>query len=153
MIPAEVSGFTFHTALLMTFTWSAKLCLKFPMRPKRNEPIGFFSTVSPQDLFDRTPEVVVSQHPEHSCKLGERRLVCFQKRLLCGSRIGPMKCSAAGHASHAEHLNGLPFTSEIDARFVPIDLSLLTPGVGLRNECFVDNKSHLALSPPHISSD
>jgi hypothetical protein len=65
MVSAEVSGFTFHTAFLVTFTWSAKLRLKFPMGPKRNEPIGFFATVSTQNLFDRTPQVVVPQHPEH----------------------------------------------------------------------------------------
>src|SRR5438552_8499429 len=62
-----------------------------------------------------------------------------------------MKCSAAGHASHAEHLHGLPFASEIDARFVPIDLSFLTPSVGLRNKCFVYDESHLAFSPTHVS--
>ena len=57
VVPAEVSGFTLHTAFLMTFTGCAKLRLKFPMRSKCNESIGFFSTVSPQDLLTALPRL------------------------------------------------------------------------------------------------
>src|SRR5688572_31457276 len=66
VIPPEVSRFTFNAALLMTFTGSTKLRLKFPVRPKCNEPLGFFPAIASQDLFHRAGQIVVAQNPEHS---------------------------------------------------------------------------------------
>src|SRR5688572_20001948 len=64
-----------------------------------------------------------------------------------------MKSATAAHAPHAEHLHGLPFSCQVDTRFVPVDLSLLSPAVALRNKGFVYNKSHLTFSPPYISAN
>src|SRR5688500_6170780 len=87
VISPEVSRFTFNAALLMTFARSAKLCLKFPMRSKCNEPLGFFSAIASQDLFHRASQIVVAQNPEYSRKIGESQLVPLQERLLRRSRI------------------------------------------------------------------
>src|SRR4051812_24140169 len=49
----------------MAFTWSAELGLEFPVRPKRNEPLGFYSTIPTQNFLYRARQVVVPQQSEN----------------------------------------------------------------------------------------
>ena len=46
----------------------------------------------------------------------------FQKRLLRGMQISPVKRRAAGHPAHREHLQLGPFPAEIGLGLIPIDL-------------------------------
>jgi hypothetical protein len=64
--------------------------------------------------FDSARRVVVPQLGTR-LKMGERQLMRFRNLLCCSD--DSMKCSAAGHAAYGT-LHGLPFASEIDARFI-----------------------------------
>ena len=59
----------------------------------------------------------------------ESQFVGFQKRLLRRAWVRPMERGTAGHAAHRKHLQRLTLTSQVGVGFVPIDLSLVAPGV------------------------
>src|SRR2546427_6592793 len=99
MVPAKVSAFSFHAALLVTFSRCAELGLETPMRSESDESRRLLSLVSSQNLFHCTLEVVVTKSFENPGKISERQFVRFQKRLLAGVREGAMESSATGHAS------------------------------------------------------
>src|ERR1700692_444359 len=53
VIPTKISPFSFHTALLMSFSRRAELRLEAPMRSKSDESCRLFSLVSAQNLLNR----------------------------------------------------------------------------------------------------
>jgi hypothetical protein len=66
------------------------------------------------------------QNTKHAAKIGKRQLMRFQKRLLIGVRISPMKGAAAGHAAQAKHVRLARLAVELDPAFVPIHLRFAT---------------------------
>src|ERR1035438_4214641 len=105
MIPPIVPVFPFHAALFMSFARRAKLRFKSPMRPERDKPFGLFPLLPAQDLLDGAAQIIESKCLEHPAKVLECQFVRFQKRLLAGVWIGPMKRPAARHAAHAERID------------------------------------------------
>ena len=69
----------------------------------------------------------------------------LQECLLRGPKKRAMKGSCAGHAPHAENLQGLSLASQIRLRFVPVHLRLNPKGIGLRNESFSRQQTELFL--------
>src|SRR5437764_52952 len=107
MIASEVSTFSFHATLLMRFCGIAKLCFETPMRSEHKKTLRFLTPEATQYLLYRSSEIVIAETCKDSAKPGERQLMCFQKRLLRGMKIGTMKRRAACHAAHAEHVHSL----------------------------------------------
>ena len=70
-------------------------------------------------------QVVESKCLEYPAKVLECQLVRFQKCLLAGVRIGPVKRSAAPHAAHAEHIYFLLLAVDFGAGFIPVHLAFL----------------------------
>ena len=107
----------------------------------------------PQNLLYRALQVVVAQHPEHAAKIGERQFVSLQKCLLTCMRIGAVKCSAAGHAPHAEDIEFVLFTVQLRVGFIPIHLCFLTPPVRLGDEDLASDKPQLKLALAYVPSN
>jgi len=116
------------------------------MRAECYEAHRFLSPVAPQNLAYCAFQIVVPQHPEYAAKILKRQLVRLQKRLLSGVQIGPMKCRAAGHRAHCEHLHFGAFASKIGLGLIPIDLSLLAPAVALRHKRLPRDQAQLKFS-------
>src|SRR6266540_1153745 len=113
----------------------------------------FFPLAPAQNLAHRARQVVVPQDSEDTSKIIEGRFVRFQKCLLRRSLIGAMKSSSTGHTATGEDLRFLPLLSEQDPGFVPINLGLLSPLIGLRNVDFTTPQSHLLFALAHIPAD
>src|ERR1017187_685260 len=150
MVPAKVSAFSFHAALLVTFRRRTELGLEIPMRSEGDESRGLLSLVPSQNLFHRRAEVVIPKGLEHAAKICKRPLVSFQKGLLASMREGAMESSATGHAPHAKHVGLLPFFADVRIRFIPVHLRFLTPAVRLRNEQFLTDESQFYLALAHV---
>jgi len=103
-----------------------------------------------QDFLHGTFQVVVTQNTEYTAKIGERQLMRFQKRLLIGVRISPMKGATAGHAAQAEHVRLSGLAVELDPAFVPIHLRLATELIRLRHKDFMPQQAHGSLPGAHI---
>ena len=134
VIPPEESSFTFDAAFFMTLARCTEAGLKSPMRTEGNEARRLLAPVAAQDLFDRCAQVVVPQPLKDAAQVLEPEFVRFQKRLLGGAWIRAVKGCAAGHGAHREDLHGVPLAIEVDVRLVPIHLTLVAPGVLLRDE-------------------
>src|SRR6266705_4433747 len=134
MVPPELAPFAFYATLFMPFAWRAKLRLESPVRAESNEPRRLLPLMTPQDFLYGALQVVVTQHAEHTAEIGERQFVRFQKRLLVGVRIRPMKCAPAGHTAQAEHVRLAQLAVELHPAFIPVQLRLAAPGVGLWHE-------------------
>src|ERR1035441_4577251 len=93
VVPAKVSAFSFHPALLVAFSRGAELRLETPMRSEGDESRRLLPLVAPQNLLHRTLQVVVSQDSKYSTEIEKRSFMRFQKRLLAGVREGTMKSS------------------------------------------------------------
>src|SRR5215831_4101852 len=61
MVPAEVPAFSFHPALLVTLCRGTELRFEIPMRSEGDESRGFLSLVAAENLFHRTPKVVIAK--------------------------------------------------------------------------------------------
>src|ERR1700677_493490 len=129
MVAPELPSLAFHPTLLVPFPRRAELRFESPVRAESDELHRLFALMAAQDFFYRTFQIVVPQHAEDAAKIGERQLVRFQKRLLVGMRIGPMKGASAGHAAHAELIGLAPFAVEIRPTFIPVHLPLAAPGI------------------------
>ena len=112
------------------------------MRAESDEPRSFFPLMATQNLLHGALQVVVTQNAEHAAKIGECQLVRFQKGLLIGVRISPMKSAAAGHAAQAEHVCLAGLTVELHRAFVPIHLRLATELIGLRHKNLMPQQAH-----------
>ena len=97
MVPAEVTHFAFHAALLVAPRRIAELRLKAPVRAEGDQALRLLPLMAAQNLLHRALQVVVAQAPEHPTEIAKRQFVCFQKSLLRGVIVGHMKRSAAGH--------------------------------------------------------
>jgi len=95
-----------------------------------------------QDLLHGTLQVVIPQDLEHPRKEGKCQLMRFQKRLLGGVRIGPVKRPAAGHAAHAEHVYFAGHPIKLHPAFIPIHLRLTTELIRLRHKNLMTQKAH-----------
>jgi len=69
----------------------------------------------------------------------------LQEGLLGRSWIGQMEGGGTGHAPHAEDMQRLALIAELGLGLVPIDLGLLPPGVGLRDEGLLAQESERRL--------
>src|ERR1039457_3514401 len=98
IVPPELAPFTLHASFLVSLAWRTELRCESPVRAKTDEPCGLFPLMATQDFLHGTFEVVVTQNTEYTAKIGERQFMRFQKRLLIGVRISPMKGATAGHA-------------------------------------------------------
>src|SRR5580692_9301746 len=84
VIPAKISPFSFHPALLVAFSGCAELRLEAPMRSKSDESCRLFSLVSAHNLLHCTLEIVITTKTEYTPKISKGPLVPLQKRLLTG---------------------------------------------------------------------
>src|ERR1019366_8791430 len=116
VVPAKVSAFSFHAALLVAFSRCAELRLKTPMRSEGDESRRLLPLVAPQNLLHRTLQVVVPQDSKYSTDIEKRSFMRFQKRLLAGVREGAMESSSAGHAAHAKYVGLLSLSADIDRK-------------------------------------
>jgi hypothetical protein len=64
-----------------------------------------------------------------------------------------MKGAPAGHTPTGEDVRFLLLLSEQDPGFIPIDLRLLSPLIGLRNVDFTTPQTHLLFALAHIPAD
>src|ERR1035437_4922170 len=145
VVPAKVSAFSFHPALLVAFSRGAELRLETPMRSEGDESRRLLPLVASQNFLYRTLQVVITKSFENSSKISECPFVRFQKRLLAGVREGAMEGSSAGHAAHAKDVSLLPLAVDIRVRFIPVHLRLSTPNVALRNERLAAEQRQLDL--------
>src|ERR1035441_2108707 len=146
VVPTKISTFSFHPALLMTFSWRAELRLEAPMRSEGNESRGLFSLVSAKNLLHCTLEIVIATKTEYTAEIGKGPLVRLQKRLLTCVWEAAMECSSTGHASHAKHISLLSLSADLSQRLIPVHLRFYAPAVRLRNERLVLNEFQLNLS-------
>src|SRR5437660_1701671 len=151
MVPPKLPAFAFYTAFFVTFSWSAELRLKSPVRAERDEPRRLLALVSPQDFLYRALQVVVTQHPKYAAKMRKRQLVRFQKRLLGCVWICPMESAPARHAAQAEQIRLTCLAVELRPALVPIHLPFVAPRVRLCNECLPPYQPHRRLLLAHIS--
>src|SRR5580700_1492011 len=79
VIPAKISPFSFHPALLVAFSGCAELRLEAPMRSKSDESCRLFSLVSAQNLLHCTLQIVIPKSFENSQEISKPQFVCFQK--------------------------------------------------------------------------
>src|ERR1022692_138904 len=153
VVPAKVSAFSFHPALLVAFSRGAELRLETPMRSEGDESRRLLPLVAPQNLLHRTLQVVITKSFENSSKISERQFVCFQKRLLAGVREGAMESSSTGHAAHAKYVGLLSLSADIRVSFIPVHLRFATPYVGLRNERLAVDQRQLDLPFANVASN
>src|ERR1700719_884381 len=153
VIPAKVSPFSFHSALLVPFSGGAELRLEAPMRSEGDESCRLLPLVTPQNLLHRTLQVVIPKSFENSHEIGKPQFVRFQKRLLAAVREGAMERSSTGHAAHAKYVRLLSLSPNIGVRFIPVHLRFLPPSVGLRNESLVLDQSQLNLPLANIATN
>src|SRR5689334_5852476 len=104
MVPPVKSVLRFHATFFVSFSRCAKRRRETPVRPERDEALGLFPLVAPENLLHRTLEIVETQQAKHPTKIREGQLVCFQKRLLAGVRIGSVKRPPAGHTPQTEYV-------------------------------------------------
>src|SRR5438270_11086952 len=71
---------------------------------------------------------------ERAAEVLKCQFVAFQKCLLSGVRVGPVKGSRTSHTAQAEHLHFLLLASQFGIHLIPIHLAFLAPLVGLRHE-------------------
>jgi hypothetical protein len=76
-----------------------------------------------------------------TAKVVERMFMGFEKRLLCGVRIGPVKGVARAHAAHGEELQLHNFAAQLGHALKPVHLSFLAQLVALRHEHFPSAES------------
>src|ERR1039457_5521955 len=153
IVPPALAAFALDAPLLVSLTGRTELRREPPVRAKANEPGGFFPLMAAQDLLHGTLKVVIAQDTEHPRKEGKCQLMRFQKRLLGGVRIGPVKSPAAGHAAHAEHVHLAGHTIKLHPALIPIHLRLNTQQVGLRNTDLRTKKADARLAEAYIPSD
>src|ERR1019366_3415770 len=153
VVPAKVSAFSFHPALLVAFSRRAELRLETPMRSEGDESRRLLPLVASQNLLHRTLQVVITKSLENPREISERQFVRFQKRLLAGVREGAMESASTGHAAHAKYIGLLSLSADIRVRFIPVHLRFSTPNVGLRNERLAVDQRQLDLSFANIASD
>src|ERR1035437_9656911 len=153
VVPAKVSAFSFHAALLVAFSLRAELRLETPMRSEGDESRRLLPLVAPQNLLHRTLQVVVSQDSKYSTEIEKRSFMRFQKRLLAGVREGAMKSSSAGHAPQTIHIGFLALSADVGVGFIPVHLPFSTPMVRLRNERLLPDQSQLNFSLANRSEE
>jgi hypothetical protein len=76
----------------------------------------------------------------------EGQFVAFQKGLLGGAQVGPVKRAATRHRAHAENLKLCEIAGQFGIGFVPVHLGFAAPLVGLRHVGFLDQQPKRALS-------
>src|SRR5664279_2075687 len=150
IVPPELAPFALHASFLVSLAWRTELRCESPVRAKTDEPRSFFPLMAAQDFLHGTLQVVVTQNTEDTAKIGERQLMRFQKRLLIGVRISPMKGATAGHAAQAENVRLAGLAVELDPAFVPIHLRLATELIRLRHKDFMPQQAHSSLPGAHI---
>jgi hypothetical protein len=83
----------------------------------------------------------------------ECQFVPLKEGLLGAAPVGPMECTAAGHASHREDLQLLPLPSYLRHGLVPVNLCLHPVDIVLRYECLAvqqpQDSPALPDVPPH----
>ena len=67
--------------------------------------------------------------------------------------VGAMKGRPRGHAAQRDELQGLRLASKFDDGFIPIDLRLAAPGVGLRHADLAPGKPEFELALADILAD
>src|SRR5580698_1106415 len=134
VVAPEVANLAFHATLLVAFTGSTELARVTPVRPKGDEPAGFFTPLPAQNLLYRRTEIVISQPVEDPVVVSEGQFVRLQKCLLRGVNKSAVKSRAAGHTPHRKDLQFRSFAGQICESLVPIHLRLAAPVVTLRNE-------------------
>jgi hypothetical protein len=120
------------------------------VRAEGDDPLGFHSLLSAQNLLHRGAQVVVAQSPEYAFEIRERQLVRLRKCLLGGVGVRTVKSVSRCHAPHCEELRVACFASQFRRRFEPVDLRFLAPAIALRHEHFRAFQSHLAPAQRHI---
>src|SRR6266481_7787645 len=65
VVPAKVTGFSLHAALLMPFAGGAELAVKAPMRPECDEPRRLFPALTAQDLLYGCLQIVIAELPKY----------------------------------------------------------------------------------------
>ena len=113
---------------------SAKAGSVAPVLTEGDETFRLFATISTQDPSHRTGQVVIAKRMKDATKSCERQLMSFEKRLLCGTRIGAMERCFAVHAAHREDPQLHPLPTEIGVGFILGDLRLCRWRISLRNE-------------------
>src|SRR5215470_14605630 len=103
------------------------------MRSERYESHCLFALIPLQDFPHRTAEVIVPESVKDPSKIPKRLFVRFQESLLRCPRIGSMISPSARHTPAGEDLRFLLFVTDHCPCLIPVDLCLLSPGVGLRN--------------------
>src|SRR5580698_5626139 len=82
VVAPKVANLAFHAALLVAFTGSTELTRVAPVRPKRDEPAGFFTPLPAQNLLYRRTEIVIPQPLEDPVVVSKGQFVRLQKCLL-----------------------------------------------------------------------
>src|SRR5277367_5373957 len=150
VVAAEVANLTFDAALFVAFAWRAEGGHIAPVRTKSNEAFCLFTAMSAQNPSHRAAQVVIAKRMKYSTEACEGQLMSFQKRLLCGPRIGAMKRCAAVHAAHGKDLQLHSLTPQVGVGFVPINLGLCRWRITLRDEDFLFRHPQLPLAKAHI---
>src|ERR1700684_2536095 len=153
VIPAKISPFSFHPALLVAFSGGAELRLKSPMRSESDESRRLFSLLSAQNFLYCTLEIVIPAKSAYTPEISKGPLVRLQKRLLTGVREAAMEGSSTGHAAHAEHISLLSVSADISRRLIPVHLRFYPPAVRLGDECLVLNEVQLNLPLANITTN
>ncbi len=132
----------------MALAGRAELRCEAPVRAETYEPGSLFPLMPTQNLLHRAFKVVIAQNTKDSTKMGKCQFVRFQKRLLRGVRIGPMKGATGGHRAHTELIRLAGLAIELSPALVPIYLRFAAKLIGLRHKDLMPGKAHgdLALS-------
>jgi hypothetical protein len=141
------------TTLLVAFCGVAKRSLKLPVRTKQEEALSLLAAMTAEDLFDSALKVVIAQAVKDAAEVMKGELMSFEKGLLRGSLISAMKGGTRSHTAQGDELQGHHLASQLDRGFIPIDLRLTAPGVGLRHTDFALRQPEFVLAVADIPAD
>src|SRR3954469_7529077 len=133
MVASKVAHLSFDAAFFMAGGRIAKLTGKAPMRAEGNKPGRFLAPLATQHFLDSAFQVVVTQTMKHTAEVVKGLLMGFEKNLLRGIGVSPMKSRPAGHTAQAEDLQGGALAVQDRHRFVPVHLCFAAPGIALRH--------------------